>query len=502
VASPTQARVEELKAELARALVGIRRPLSAHGTFTPKESVAVKLGRTRIPVTRLDPREDPKKALAPLLARAKDAVFGHAGKTVKDAKVRKGKQLKADFTITGFDPKASGVLEQVSRVLCDGAEVRAELYDVNVYERGGHFAKHRDTPRGPDMLGTLVVCLPSSFSGGALVLRHAGKSITFDWGPAIGEQEDADTVHWAAFFGDVEHEVLPVVAGYRVTVTYKLVAKKGGDDDASIERRFADALSSALRDPRFLPAGGVLAFPCFHLYSGRIDAKSIHALKGRDMAVAASARTLRLEVDVHAYLSEREMGDAWELGAFPTPDDLREIRREIRRAEAQGVGEDGGGLTLDMLDSTLDLAQPEKGLVWVIAPPWSDPDVEVRVEAADEDDDEDDEEAPDEPESEEDEDEEELDEDEDDDDVDDDDAAEDEDVEEAEEPSRPALPPMTASEVAGDSRPAARHVLSAMFSTTGYFGNEAGDGDFYAYAALHVTVPPRGSGPRARGGAT
>jgi hypothetical protein len=32
----------------------------------------------------------------------------------------------------------------------------AELYCLNVYSSGGHFEPHKDTPRGDDMLGTLV----------------------------------------------------------------------------------------------------------------------------------------------------------------------------------------------------------------------------------------------------------------------------------------------------------------------------------------------------------
>ena len=68
-----------------------------------------------------------------------------------------------------FDPAAAGILEQIRRELTPQVPdaPTAELYNLNVYADGGHFAPHKDTPRGSDMLGTLVVCLPSQFSNGA-----------------------------------------------------------------------------------------------------------------------------------------------------------------------------------------------------------------------------------------------------------------------------------------------------------------------------------------------
>lgn len=47
-------------------------------------------------------------------------------------------------------------------------------------------------------------------------MRHLGTSTTFDWG-------DIDnSIHWAAFYSDVENEVLEVTKGHRITLTYNL----------------------------------------------------------------------------------------------------------------------------------------------------------------------------------------------------------------------------------------------------------------------------------------
>ena len=55
---------------------------------------------------------------------------------------------------------------------------RAELYILNVYSTGGHFKAHVDTPRSKEMFGSLVVCLPSQFTGGELVTRHQGRQVS------------------------------------------------------------------------------------------------------------------------------------------------------------------------------------------------------------------------------------------------------------------------------------------------------------------------------------
>jgi len=48
------------------------------------------------------------------------------------------------------------------------------------------------------------------------------------WGP---HSVSTDLVQWAAFFGDCVHEVEPVTAGHRVTITYAIVLADGATDD-------------------------------------------------------------------------------------------------------------------------------------------------------------------------------------------------------------------------------------------------------------------------------
>ena len=47
--------------------------------------------------------------------------------------------------------------------------------------------------------------------------------------------------------------------------------------------------------------------------------------------------------------------------------------------------------------------------------------------------------------------------------------------------------------------PAIAHLHECEYSATGYFGNEGSEVDFYIYGALHVEIPPYGTGARGVG---
>lgn len=72
------------------------------------------------------------------------------------------------------------------------------------------------------MFGSIVIVLPTEFKGGELALCHEEKEFLYDY-TAMGREgytEDVGTVGWVAFYSDIEHEVLPVTEGYRITLTY------------------------------------------------------------------------------------------------------------------------------------------------------------------------------------------------------------------------------------------------------------------------------------------
>jgi hypothetical protein len=198
---------------LRLAIHGVTAPFSCGGSYVPDQPVVLVFrDKTRFEVVRAKDSFEQTTALKPLLAHCKPAGFGDGKKTRYDRSVRDALQLNADagaFTVEGFDPESAGILAAIQRELVphDPSPIAAELYSVNVYSGGGHFAPHKDTPRGQGMFGTLVVCLPSRFWRGDLILSHRGVVQKFDWGERIEKQTPANKLHWAAFFGDVDHQI-------------------------------------------------------------------------------------------------------------------------------------------------------------------------------------------------------------------------------------------------------------------------------------------------------
>jgi hypothetical protein len=206
--------------------------------------------KTRIPVVRAKDTFEQERLVQPLIDRCSAASFGMVCKTRHDRAVRDALQIKAKggaFSVLHFDPQDAGILDQVRRELAPQlpGTLTAELYNLNVYTTGGHFVSHKDTPRGSDMFGTLVVCLPSRFSNGVFVLKHQGVFQTFDWGRAIREQAEPTRIHWAAYFGDVDHQIEEVWGGMRVTSTY-LIRRDDGVSPAVVGDRRVSLLALTL----------------------------------------------------------------------------------------------------------------------------------------------------------------------------------------------------------------------------------------------------------------
>lgn len=193
--------------ELRRVIHDVRAPFVCGGTFVPEKPVTLAFpDKTHIPVRRAPNTYEQERLLQPLVDRCTAAPFGHGRKTRYDRRIRDALQIKAEggaFTVHHFDPAAADILDQIRRALLPrgAGALSVELYNLNIYRSGGHFAPHKDTPGGSDMLGTLVVCLPSQFSNGAFVVKHRGIFQTYDWGHSIEKQAEPTQLHRAAFFG-------------------------------------------------------------------------------------------------------------------------------------------------------------------------------------------------------------------------------------------------------------------------------------------------------------
>lgn len=238
------------------------------------------------------------------------ASFGKGKEAVIDKSVRDAYVLDTNKCISSFQLSNTTVVEEIRALLVpDVINIRAELYKINIYTAPtGCFKAHVDTPRGGNMFGSLVVCLPSQFTGGALIARHRGQEVTYDW--STHSDNPAQKIRWAAFFSDVEHEILPVTEGHRVTMTYNLYNCDKVFLKPDIASPFYNSLKAAIGHPHFLRDGGVLGFACQHDYVFEhlnFDRRKKEyfdlLLKGSDRIVFSAARSLDLRVKVKPILT-------------------------------------------------------------------------------------------------------------------------------------------------------------------------------------------------------
>ena len=160
-----------------------------------------------------------------LLDACSVASFGVNDQLVTDKNYRNSLKLDPDNFMTSFQVASTPILQSAMTMMPNVEGVQAELYKLNIYSSGGFFKAHVDTPRSEKMFGSLVVCLPTQFSGGELVTCHNEHTVKFDW--SSPPDNPRKTASWAVFYSDVEHEVLPVTQGHRITLTYNLYANCG-----------------------------------------------------------------------------------------------------------------------------------------------------------------------------------------------------------------------------------------------------------------------------------
>jgi hypothetical protein len=156
-------------------------------------------------------------------------------------------------------------------------------------------------------------------------------------------------LQYAAFFGDCEHKVEPVLFGTRLTLAFTLRRVDGegkqtipptilsADEQAMLHRarNFYHKLSSYLRNYEFMSGGGTIGFACVHLYEDQqlppveqalpsnITARNLN-LKGADALICIAAAHLNLDVQVVRLVTENCTGTRWSVKKIP---DLPLIKR-------------------------------------------------------------------------------------------------------------------------------------------------------------------------------
>ena len=270
------------------------------GKLQPEQSVVRLNYELNDEITKVTFPGADEAALAKLLQASSVASFGKGDQQVTDLSYRDAYKIDPDKLMTSFCPCNASILTEIETLMVPNRSIRAELHKLNLYTGpSGHFKSHVDTPRSGDMFGSLVVCLPTQFSGGALVTHHGGQEVVFDWSSL--PDSPPSVVCWAAFFSDVEHKILPVTAGHRLALTYNLYAVQERLNSIPPGNPFYSCLQEAVGTPHFMRDGGCLAFSCEHLYAfSLLNEKELlpHVLKGADYLIFSSAKLLDLRATV------------------------------------------------------------------------------------------------------------------------------------------------------------------------------------------------------------
>ena len=114
-----------------------------------------------------------------LLSACEPASFGKGSEEVLDPEIRQALRLASDQFYLNFALQSTSVLDEIKNALFGHFTGLIELYmtarldKLNVYSTYGFFKEHRDTPKANNVLGTLVLVLPSAFEGGELVVQKS-----------------------------------------------------------------------------------------------------------------------------------------------------------------------------------------------------------------------------------------------------------------------------------------------------------------------------------------
>ena len=185
-----------------------------------------------------------------LLEYCNPAPFGDIKKmkTVLDPEVRLAYEIESARFNVQRSPGMVHIKAHIEDKLAPGRCVKLDPYKINIYGEGGFFKPHVDNPSDHNMIGTLVICLPSPHKGGELLVNHDGLQHVFDFSKHSG---DTSRIQWAAFYSDCIHEVKPIVEGHRVTITYNIIATEWAESYDPCTSRYTEPEDAVSLDEHF-----------------------------------------------------------------------------------------------------------------------------------------------------------------------------------------------------------------------------------------------------------
>lgn len=211
---------------------------------------------------------------------ARQAPYGKRSETLVDTNVRDTLEIAAEdveYSEEFAEAIHGAVAEAAEQLQLDGERLRAELYKLLIYTKGGFFLPHRDSEKRRGMVATMIVLLPSRFGGGDLVIRHGGRGKTV----SLDQVSQQASAQYVAFYADCEHEVKKITSGVRVCLAFNLILKpvrKSGSrsSDSQADPKLRRAVNDWLRHRASAP----LVFALEHQYTDAGLKPSL--LKGAD----------------------------------------------------------------------------------------------------------------------------------------------------------------------------------------------------------------------------
>ncbi|KAJ7068776.1 hypothetical protein C8F01DRAFT_1365057 [Mycena amicta] len=152
------------------------------------------------------------------------APFGKGERTIINKEVRDTWEMdggKIQFRNSAWKPFIAGVVRDVCEALgvnFGASKPRARLYKLLLYETGSHFLPHVDTEKEDGMFASIIVVLPSEFTGGNAHTSHCGVETVHN-----SSKNSLDQTSVLAWYTDVMHEVKPITSGYRFALSYNLM---------------------------------------------------------------------------------------------------------------------------------------------------------------------------------------------------------------------------------------------------------------------------------------
>lgn len=173
-----------------------------------------------------------------LLPFCEKAPFGRKEETVLDETIRKCWQIdakKLEFS-AGMNETIGNMISLIEKSFygknLDVEPPRKKIkyfkvtpYKMLIYEEGFFFKDHKDTIRSEDHIATVVLLLPSEFTGGDLVLKFSNDN-HFKFNKKNFVNDDCTTMSFVAFPTETLHCVEPIQSGVRACITFNVFSNK------------------------------------------------------------------------------------------------------------------------------------------------------------------------------------------------------------------------------------------------------------------------------------